>query len=203
MKKSVISPLQSLAAFFVCSILIIACNSSTTTEEKKDDSTHMNHKMDSQTTTATAAEAVISGTKSDTTVAGKATFTQDGSKVKMQLEITVPQLANKSVAVHLHQHGDCGNSGGNSHGHWNPGGKKHGKWGEGEFHAGDIGNVSLDATGKGTYSLESDIWSIGGDSTTNILSKAVIVHSGVDDYKTQPTGNAGSRIGCGVIEAKK
>ena len=203
MKKSVFSPLQSLAVFFACSMLIIACNNSnTSTEENKNDTAnHGDHS--SSDTKATSAEAVISGTKSDTTVAGKATFTDADGMVKLELEINVPQLANKSVAVHLHQHGDCGNSGNNSHGHWNPSNKQHGKWGEGEFHSGDIGNVALDANGKGTYTLESNIWTLGGDSTMNILGKAVIVHSGVDDFKTQPTGNAGSRIGCGVIEAKK
>jgi Cu-Zn family superoxide dismutase len=199
MKKSVIAPLQFLAFFLSCSMLLMACNSSTTTSEENKTDTSKAEKAPM----AKAAEAMISGTKSDTTVAGKATFTEENGSVKMDLEVTAPQLANKSVAVHLHMHGDCGNSGNNSHGHWNPANKPHGKWGEGDFHAGDIGNVSLDATGKGTYSLTSTIWSIGGDSTTNIVGKAIIVHSGVDDYKTQPTGNAGTRIGCGVIEEKK
>jgi Cu-Zn family superoxide dismutase len=59
----------------------------------------------------------------------------------------------------------------------------------------------LDAGGSGTVKVSSDRWTIGGDEKTNVLGRAVIVHSGVDDYKTQPTGNAGSRIGCGVISA--
>jgi Cu-Zn family superoxide dismutase len=199
MKKSLTVSLQSLVVLAACSILAISCNNSTTTtEEKKADSAGNN----TQTSEAKAAEVMISGTKPDTTVAGKASFTEDNGSVKMQLEINVPQLANRSVAVHLHMHGDCGNAGNNSHGHWNPSNKQHGKWGEGEFHSGDIGNVSLDGAGKGTYTLDSKIWTLGGDSTTNILGKALIVHSGVDDYKTQPTGNAGSRIGCGVIEKK-
>jgi Cu-Zn family superoxide dismutase len=202
MKKSVVT-LQSLALLFAGSMLFVACNSSGDSKDaNKDTSNHGDHTTVSEAK-ATSAEAVISGTKSDTTVAGKATFTDENGMVKLQLEINVPQLANKSVAVHLHQHGDCGNSGNNSHGHWNPTGKQHGKWGVGEYHSGDIGNVALDGTGKGTYTMESSIWTLGGDSTMNILGKAVIVHSGVDDYKTQPSGNAGSRIGCGVIEAKK
>jgi len=199
MKKSVIFSFPSFFVLAACSLLAVACNNSTTTEEKKSGSS------DTSTPAATeakAAEVMIAGTKPDTTVAGKASFTEENGSVKLQLEINVPQLANKSVAVHLHMHGDCGDAGNNSHGHWNPTNKKHGKWGEGEFHAGDIGNVSLDGTGKGTYTLDSGIWTIGGDSTTNIIGKALIVHSGVDDYKTQPTGNAGSRIGCGVIEKK-
>ncbi|MGZ3991255.1 MAG: superoxide dismutase family protein, partial [Flavisolibacter sp.] len=56
--------------------------------------------------------------------------------------------------------------------------------------------------GKGKLKLETDLWSIGGDPLTNILDKAIIVHSGVDDYTSQPAGNAGERIGCGVIKKK-
>lgn len=150
-----------------------------------------------------AAEAALSGTKSDTTVDGTASFVKEADgKVKLDLQLSVPLMANKSVAVHLHEHGECGNSGNDSHGHWNPTHKQHGKWGTGEFHSGDIGNVSLDSGGKGTFSLTTDLWTLGGDSTTNILDRAVIVHSGVDDYTSQPAGNAGSRIGCGVIKKK-
>jgi superoxide dismutase, Cu-Zn family len=122
--------------------------------------------------------------------------------VELELEVTFPKKANSTVAVHLHEHGACGDSGKEAHGHWNPTNEQHGKWGEGAFHSGDIGNVQLDDKGKGKFTMTSDRWSIGGDEKTNILNRAVIVHSGVDDYKTQPTGNAGSRIGCGVIMSR-
>lgn len=59
--------------------------------------------------------------------------------------------------------------------------------------------MELDGEGKGTKELETELWSIGGDSATNILNRSVIVHGGVDDYKTQPAGDAGNRIGCGII----
>jgi Cu-Zn family superoxide dismutase len=125
-------------------------------------------------------------------------FNEDNGKVKMKLDITVPKKANQSVAVHIHEHGSCGDMGKEAHGHWNPTKMNHGKWGSAAFHSGDIGNVSLNAEGKGTLELETDLWSISGtDSTKNILNKAIIVHGGVDDFTTQPTGNAGSRIGCG------
>ncbi|MGN6495589.1 MAG: superoxide dismutase family protein [Agriterribacter sp.] len=147
------------------------------------------------------AEAALTGTYPDTSVTGTAKFdAQDNGKVKMELEITVPAKAGKSVAVHIHEHGDCGDNGKASHGHWNPTNSQHGKWGSANFHAGDIGNVKLDKDGKGTLSLETDLWTLGGTPEKNILSKALIVHGGVDDYTTQPTGNAGSRIGCGVIK---
>lgn len=149
---------------------------------------------------ATHAEAALSGTYPDTTVTGLVKFDAADGKVKMELEITVPKKANKSVAVHLHEHGDCGDTGKMAHGHWNPTNAQHGKWGEGSFHLGDIGNVKLDSKGKGTIKLETDLWTLGGPASTNIIGRAVIVHGGVDDFKTQPTGNAGTRIGCGVIK---
>ena len=145
------------------------------------------------------AEAIISGTKPDTTVSGTIKFDQDDKEVKMKLELSIPSKANQSVAVHIHDHGECGNMGKDAMGHWNPTNKQHGKWGSDSFHSGDIGNVDLDAKGNGSMELKTDLWSIGGDAKTNILDKSIIIHSGVDDYKTQPTGNAGERIGCGVI----
>lgn len=147
------------------------------------------------------AQADLTGTQPDTTVTGTARFSEDDGKVKMKLEITVPKKANQSVAVHIHEHGDCGNMGKEAHGHWNPTKANHGKWGSESFHRGDIGNVDLNGEGKGTIEIETDLWSIGGsDTTKNILNKAIIVHGGVDDFTTQPTGNAGTRIGCGVIK---
>lgn len=193
MKKTILHLGRPLFICLLSGSLLMACNNGDS--EKKEDTPKDE---------ITAAEAGISGTKSDTTVNGTASFTKDSAtgKVKLELELSVPMLANRSVAVHLHEHGDCGNSGNDSHGHWNPTHKQHGKWGTGEFHSGDIGNVSLDSAGKGMVSLDTDLWTLGGDSTTNILDRAVIVHSGVDDYTSQPAGNAGSRIGCGVIRKK-
>ncbi len=145
------------------------------------------------------AQAILSGTNTDTTVTGTVRFEQVEGKVKMMLDITVPKKANSSVAVHIHEHGSCDDMGKGAHGHWNPTNANHGKWGSDSFHAGDIGNVTLDKDGKGTMEMDTDLWSVGGDANKNVVDKAIIVHSGVDDFTTQPTGNAGSRIGCGVI----
>ncbi|MBD0286277.1 MAG: superoxide dismutase family protein [Flavisolibacter sp.] len=149
------------------------------------------------------AEAALSGTFPDTTVTGTVRFDeQSGGNVRLTLQVTVPSRANKSVAVHIHEHGDCGDVGKHAGGHWNPTGANHGKWGSGSFHSGDIGNINLDASGNGRLELSSNLWSIGGDAKTDILSKTIIVHSGVDDYTSQPAGNSGNRIGCGVIQRK-
>lgn len=146
-----------------------------------------------------SAEAVISATYPDTAVTGNAVFTATNGKVKMVLNLTIPSRANKSAAVHIHEHPGCGDMGKDAHGHWNPTNVNHGKWGSAAFHSGDIGNIEFDGDGKGTLELETDLWTIGGDSTTNVLNRSIIVHGGVDDFTTQPTGNAGNRIGCGII----
>jgi Cu-Zn family superoxide dismutase len=148
------------------------------------------------------AQAVISGTYPDTTVNGLASFDMDSAsgKVTLKLEVTIPSKANKSVAVHIHQHGVCGNEAQMAHGHWNPTNKEHGKWGSLSFHSGDIGNIKLDNSGKGTFKLTTNLWSLGGKPDKNILRRAIIVHGGMDDYKTQPSGNSGARIGCGIIQ---
>ncbi len=182
--------------------ILVSCNSTTDTTTKNQEADTLlttQKSMDTSIQLAAKAEAILSGTYTDTTLMGNATFEVTNGQVKMILNITAPSKANHSVAVHIHEHGACGDMGKEAHGHWNPTNKQHGKWGSESFHSGDIGNVQLDKDGKGHLEMETDLWTIGGDSTTNILNRALIVHGGVDDYKTQPTGNAGNRIGCGVI----
>lgn len=147
------------------------------------------------------AEAKLSGTYADTTLDGTVKFDIDpGGKVKMTLDITIPAKAGRSVAVHIHEHGNCSDMAKMAHGHWNPTNAEHGKWGSASFHAGDIGNIKLNAKGKGSMSSTTDLWTLGGKPDKNLLGRSIIIHGGVDDYKTQPTGNSGTRIGCGVIK---
>jgi superoxide dismutase, Cu-Zn family len=195
--------MQNLKQLIACTsiftvLFFTACNNG----EKKEETTTTKENTEAKMAEAGSAMATISGTVPDTTLTGTAEFSQQNGKVKLVLNIACIKMANKSVAVHLHEMGDCGDMGKMAHGHWNPTNKQHGKWGSASFHLGDIGNVSLDATGKGMLEMETDLWTIGGDSTSNILNRSVIVHGGVDDFTTQPTGNAGSRIGCGVIMKK-
>jgi Cu-Zn family superoxide dismutase len=180
-------------------VLIASCNNETNTTATEADS--VTTTTPENATASTTAEAVLSGTNADTTLSGTVRFAENNGQVKMTLDVQIPKMANKTVAVHIHEHGSCGDMGKEAHGHWNPTKANHGKWGSDNFHRGDIGNVDLNADGKGTLELDTDLWSISGsDSTKNILNKAIIVHGGKDDFTTQPTGNAGSRIGCGVIQ---
>ncbi len=194
-----------MALLAVPAFLLTACGNNennTGTDVSTDTSAISSTATDTSGGTGMAggAMATLNGTHPDTALNGSVRFEETGGRVTMNLDITVPKMANKTVAVHIHEHGSCGDMGKEAHGHWNPTKMQHGKWGEAQFHRGDIGNVSLDASGRGTMQLDTDLWSINdSDTTRNIINRAIIVHGGQDDYKTQPTGNAGSRLGCGVI----
>lgn len=137
---------------------------------------------------------------SGSSVTGEALFTDEGNG-RVRFELTVSNLTPGEHAVHLHEKGDCSAEDASSAGgHWNPTMKPHGKRGEGAYHKGDVGNMTVGEDGKGTMDLVVDGWSIGGADSTNVLGKAVIVHEKADDFTSQPSGNAGGRVSCGVIE---
>jgi Cu-Zn family superoxide dismutase len=140
--------------------------------------------------------------KSDSNVTGEVTFTEDNGKVVMKA--TFSGLSEGEHAIHLHEKADCSSADGTSTGgHWNPTFQPHGKWGAEEgYHKGDIGNFVADAEGNATVDFATGEWCIGcDDETKNILGKAVIVHQGVDDYTSQPSGDAGARVSCtGIIQ---
>lgn len=198
MKKEIQLIKLSCLLLAVC-LFFMACNNTGKEQDNKKSAENSDIKISDSTT---SASATLSGTVKDTTLTGTVDFTQEKGKVKMKLMLSVPKMANKSVAVHIHEMGDCGDMGKMAHGHWNPTHQQHGKWGSASFHSGDIGNVTLDSTGRGTMEMETDLWSIGGSDSTNLLNRSIIVHSGVDDFTSQPAGNAGSRIGCGIISKK-
>jgi Cu-Zn family superoxide dismutase len=77
----------------------------------------------------------------------------------------------------------------------------HGKWNEAPFHLGDLGNVEADEYGSGSLTVTTSLWTIGTHMDDDIVGKAIIVHAGEDDFVSQPTGAAGGRIACGVIES--
>jgi superoxide dismutase, Cu-Zn family len=192
---------NSVLGLFI--LIAAACGSGRDIAGTQRDTTATSDTIAANTSTGSAtAHADIDATKSDTTGSGRADFsTKSDGTVELNLKVSFPKMAGKSVAVHIHEHGDCSDFGKGAHGHWNPTNEAHGKWGSAAYHSGDIGNVTLDASGTGTLTLSSNRWSVGGDEKTNILNRSIIVHSGVDDYTTQPTGNAGTRIGCGLITA--
>ncbi len=138
--------------------------------------------------------------KSGTETSGIVTFTQKGNEVTMV--VNAYKLSAGEHAIHIHEKADCSAADGTSTGgHWNPGKNDHGKWGIGHFHMGDIGNLVAQTNGTATLTFKTDKWCIGcKDESKNILGKGLIIHASQDDFKTQPTGNAGGRIGCVEIK---
>jgi len=137
--------------------------------------------------------------KNNSGVSGTAIFIEKNGKVTF--EATLSGLKPGIHAIHIHEKSDCSSADGSSAGgHWNPTFKKHGKWGVGEYHKGDIGNFITDEKGNGNITLTTDEWCIGcGDQTKDILGKGIIVHQEADDFTSQPSGNAGSRVACSAI----
>ena len=136
----------------------------------------------------------------ETGVTGTAIFINENNKLRMVVEIKGMQ--NKTHAVHIHEIGECGDEGRAAAGHWNPTKENHGRWGINEHHSGDIGNINTDSSGYGKITVvdTSNRWSIGGSKNTSVIGRSIIVHANTDDGTSQPTGNAGGRVGCGVIK---
>ena len=131
------------------------------------------------------------------TAAGTVTFTQKGDKVSMTANVS--GLSPGPHGFHIHEKGDCSAGDGMSAGgHFNPTGKPHGDPAMPDHHVGDMPQLVADAAGKATLTADLSPMTIGA-SANDIIGKAVIVHKDPDDFKTQPTGNSGARVACGVI----
>lgn len=103
---------------------------------------------------------------------------------------------------HIHEIGDCSAADFKSTGgHFNPEGAVHGGPDDGERHAGDLGNITIGENGSGELHAVSTLLSLDPNSPSSVVGRGVILHAGTDDLVSQPTGAAGGRIACGVIEA--
>jgi Cu-Zn family superoxide dismutase len=106
---------------------------------------------------------------------------------------------NAEQGFHVHEKGDCSAPDATSAGgHFNPDAKSHGMPGSGSNHAGDMPNIKSDASGNAVYSAKLSGFSVSNGST-GILGRSVVLHRDPDDYKSQPAGNSGPRIACGLI----
>ena len=137
-------------------------------------------------------------------VLGSASFIQTKEGVLFKVDLQAKK--NATLGIHIHQYGDCSDLESKSAGgHWNPTEETHGMWSQGSFHSGDLGNIKTDKNGKGSFELLDVFgrWSLDKEKTTSVLNKAIIIHAGMDDMTSQPSGAAGERIGCGVIKNTK
>jgi superoxide dismutase, Cu-Zn family len=137
--------------------------------------------------------------RSGSNVSGWATFTErptGGVAVVIHIENAPPGVHG----LHLHEKGDCSAADASSAGgHFNPGAMPHAGPHDAMHHAGDFGNITIEANGTGHLELVSDLLTVR-PGPNSVVGKAVVFHEKEDDLKTQPSGNAGARLGCGVVQ---
>ena len=146
------------------------------------------------------ASATLQATEGNS-VAGTLEFTSVDGGVRVTGQVT--GLQGGEHGFHVHENGDCSAPDASSAGgHFNPASTAHGRVGQGEHHAGDSDNISANAQGVATVDTLLQGVTLGDATGTDIVGRGVIVHADPDDYTTQPTGNAGGRLACGVIAAQ-
>lgn len=155
----------------------------------------------SQAAYAEDARAVLGGTVPDSPITGTAEFTRFPGGIAVKIQVQNAPAGNHGI--HIHETGSCDQAGQAAGGHFNPDTLPHGNLiadGLTKAHAGDLGNIEVLPDGTGT--LEAEVKGLTLDQTHyGILGRSVILHEKLDDFG-QPTGNAGGRIACGLIETK-
>jgi len=151
--------------------------------------------------TAAGAKATVKlAPTANQTARGEVTFTAEAGGV--HVVGTFSGLVYGEHGFHVHEKGDCSApDGASAGGHFNPGGKPHAARDAAARHAGDLGNLKADPYGLARVDFVDTTLSLSGPDS--IVGKAVIIHEKADDFATQPSGNAGARQACGVIEAAK
>ena len=152
----------------------------------------------SMTMPAPKATATLAPTAGNRT-AGTVTFTPNGDRVRVVAKIT--GLSPGPHGFHIHEKGDCSApDAASAGGHFNPTNRAHGNPAAGEHHGGDMPMLDADASGNATLDATLDTITLGMGAT-GIVGRSVVVHKDADDFKSQPAGNSGARIACGIIAA--
>ncbi len=149
---------------------------------------------------STAKKAVVHlASASGSLVSGQLTVAATTTGVHVTGEIGGLN-ANAEHGFHIHEKGDCSAVDATSAGgHFNPEGTNHGRAGHGAHHAGDADNLVADSKGISRVDMHFSGVTLGGGAANDIANRAMIVHAAADDYSSQPAGNAGARVACGVI----
>lgn len=139
----------------------------------------------------------------DAAVEGQVEFVDLGDAVEVRYNLS-GLAPGRGHGFHVHETGDCGadstgTPGSAAGGHFNPMASPHGAPSAVATarHAGDLGNITPDAEGRAVGTVVDSV--LAFDGPTSLLGKALVVHAGTDDLASQPSGDAGDRVGCGVI----
>jgi len=178
-------------------VALSACSSSSPTKATAPAATAPAAQSTAQSTAKSATVNLASA--SGSLVSGKLTIVPMGNGVHLTGEIG-GLSPGSTHAIHIHEKGDCSAADASSAGgHFNPSAQPHGKVGSGAHHGGDMDNLVANAEGVAKVNAHAEGVTLGGGAANDVAGKAVIVHAAADDYRTQPTGNAGGRVACGVI----
>jgi len=138
--------------------------------------------------------------RSGSNVKGDVQFVWQGSDVMVTARVSGLK-PNSEHGFHVHEKGDCSAPDAMSAaGHFNPDGKLHGSPGGSHSHAGDLPNLKADANGNANYSAKVQGITVN-TGPAGIVGRSVVIHRDPDDYKSQPAGNSGPRIACGLIRS--
>lgn len=150
---------------------------------------------------STAQQAVANlASASGSLVSGKLTLMPMGDGVHVTGQIGGLSPGSQH-GFHIHEKGDCSAADAfSAGGHFNPTGQPHGRAMQGAHHAGDSDNVVANASGVANINTHVMGVTLGGGAANDIAGRAIVVHAAPDDYTSQPSGNAGARVACGVIE---
>ncbi|MGH7859417.1 MAG: superoxide dismutase family protein, partial [Candidatus Binatia bacterium] len=141
------------------------------------------------------AVAVLVPTEGNQT-AGSLVFKRDGDEIEVSGEIA--GLSPGEHGLHVHELGNCDCPDGECAGpHFAPGGEPHGAPTAEKRHVGDLGNVTAGEDGTAKVEVEDGVLAL--DGVKSIIGRAVVVHAGKDDLTSQPSGNSGPRVACGVV----
>lgn len=134
-------------------------------------------------------------------VSGRLTIMPEAGGVHLKGEIGGLKPGG-THAIHIHEKGDCSAADASSAGgHFNPASAMHGRVNTASHHAGDMDNIVADAKGVAQVDAHARGPVLGGGAPNDALGRAVVVHAAADDYTSQPAGDAGARVACGVITA--
>jgi superoxide dismutase, Cu-Zn family len=157
---------------------------------------NMDKKAESKVTKAICVLYSTSGSN----VSGTLKFIQTDRGI--QITTDIKGLTEGKHGIHIHECGDCSAADASSAGgHFNPEGKMHGSPDVMSSHAGDLGNIVADKSGVAHLEYTDKMMSFEG--VNSIIGRSVIIHKDEDDLKTQPAGNSGARVACGVIGISK
>lgn len=147
----------------------------------------------------TAAAADVRDSMGDTKATATATQAGDG----IRLQVAAVNMLPGAYGAHVHMAGRCDGPGFESAGgHWNPTKHQHGRNNPAGMHKGDLPNLMVGADGRGTMEVTIPFASVAAGSVNHLLDAdgaALVIHASPDDYRTDPAGNSGARIACGVF----